>query len=1031
MRKQLFLAVLAGATSLTTMAQLTSADRTIGVKSDASEVIRNDKYGFHPTTPSNGNVKHQASRSSRASAASSTGTVVGTTIYDLMTNSSIDDRIVRNPDGSISAVYTMSQTGGTAYTDRGAGYLYHNGTNWTVDSPTTRVEPERVGWPSIVVTKSGKEIILSHSTATDQLVLSHRSTKGTGAWTTVFDPNGAKAANIAGTGYTLWPRMAVGGANGETLHLIALTEPEGDGTTFNGNRYMGLDGAIVYSRSKDGGVTWDKQSVIIPGLDSTYYDGFNADSYSIYAKGDVIAIAVFHRWNHTTVLKSMDNGDTWKAMYPLELPWRDYILGDFPVNDTVYTADNTGDVIIDKNDEIHVMFGTWTWSDNDTSDRATNGGHQYTTFPFMNGLNYWRESYGDGNNKRLVDLIDQDGDPNTLNITGGIAGLTDYGAKSINGYPSMGTDANGALYATFMGVMETESATKPYNDGTRHYRHQFVIKSADGGCTWGAPEDLTDDGSGFEECVYGAMASDVADSVRIIYMEDFSPGTEVGPVGQGGNHGDVTNSIVYVTRGASAISSTPVTCLTAIAGERTICPGDSVYLDASVSCGSLYKWNNNSSASGIWITTPGTYSCEITTPCGVITEEVQVSTPALGAGPKVSLTSDQSSLCPSGSQTTLRVGHNSIGSSGFYEWNNSGVATNVDTFVVTTPGTYSIEVTNCVGGVSTEMITISAVTAADATISGGKFLCPGDTANLMVAENPGGAYTWTKSGSSNVLSNRTTLDVTTTGTYIVEVLACAGTFMAQDSVMVDTEPAASVTIASTGSTIICQGAGPISLLATGQTGATYKWENGTTNRILSINTDSVHTHDYFVYSYNACGDSAKSNTLTVNVKAIPAAPSISVSAGVYTASSSSAIWYFKKAGSSSWTQAGVTGLTYEPTNLDDGDSVAARLESNGCESRNSNSEVFVGIENLLNPGAGVSVFPNPNNGSFTLSFTNVIDLDLTITVRNMMGQEVMVKELNLTSDHVEEMNLENAEAGVYILSISNGDGVYSKRIIVE
>lgn len=1030
MKKQLFLAILAGATTVSAVAQISSADRKMGVTSNATETIINDKQGFHPTAPA---TYGKNQNSSRATSASSIGLVLGTTIYDLQSNSSIDDRFVRNADGTMSAVYTMSKTDGTGgYADRGSGYLFHDGTNWTVDSPNTRLESERMGWPSIVVTSSGKEIVLGHTTTSDQIILNHRATKGTGAWTEVLDPNGAKAAQIAGTGYTLWPRMAVGGSNGESLHLIALSEPvpvPGGAGTFNGQRHEGLDGAILYSRSLDGGATWDKKSIILPGLDSSKYDGFNADSYAITAKGDVIAIAVFHRWNSSTVLKSMDNGNTWTEMHPIKMPWTDYILGDFIVNDTVMTADNTGDIMIDNNNEVHVMFGSWTWTDDDTT--LVNGAHQYTTFPFMNGLHYWKESYGEGNHRQILSLIDQDGDPSTLNILNGITGLTDYGAKSMSGYPSLGKDANGSIFATFMGIMESESASKPYNDGINHYRHQFVIRSADGGCTWGEPLDLTDDGTGFEECVYGALAENIDDSVRVIYMEDFSPGTEVGPVGQGGNHGDVTNLMVYVAKDKADVSSTPVTCLTVINGEKLICAGDTLKLDASPSCGSAYSWSTGETTASINVTTTGVYTCDITTPCGVITEEIEISTPAFGQGPSVTLASDMNVLCPSGSSTTLRVNHSSIGSSGFYEWNNSGNVSTIDTFDITSPGTYSVKVQGC-GGSSNASITIGSVTAADASISGTQYLCSGDTAELMVAENPDGAYSWTQSGSSSVISNATSLKVTATGTYIVEAFACNGLFSAKDSILIDVEPAPVATLTSAGSIVICKGASAINLIASGQPNATFKWEDGSTNSIFKVNSDSVHSHGYSFYSYNACGDSLQSNVLNVEVKDIPAAISISKSENVFTASSASAIWYYRLKGTSTWKATGTTGLTYEPTNLSGGDEVTARIETNGCESLNSNIiSVTVGISDLNNPNAGMLVFPNPSNGNFNISFTDVINMDVNVSIRNLVGQEVLSKDLNLTNDHVENFNLVNLESGVYILTVNNGTGTYSNRIIVE
>ncbi len=76
--------------------------------------------------------------------------------------------------------------------------------------------------------------------------------------------------------------MVVGDANGTTLHVIA----QSSGATTPVTPYRGQDGALCYSRSLDGGATWDKVRTIIPALDSSNYLGFGGDSYAIDVKGD-------------------------------------------------------------------------------------------------------------------------------------------------------------------------------------------------------------------------------------------------------------------------------------------------------------------------------------------------------------------------------------------------------------------------------------------------------------------------------------------------------------------------------------------------------------------------------------------------------------------------------------------------------------------------------------------------------------------------------------------------------------------------
>ena len=46
---------------------------------------------------------------------------IGTTTYDLQSNASVDNRLIRHSDGTISATWTMSAQFSTSYTDRGTG----------------------------------------------------------------------------------------------------------------------------------------------------------------------------------------------------------------------------------------------------------------------------------------------------------------------------------------------------------------------------------------------------------------------------------------------------------------------------------------------------------------------------------------------------------------------------------------------------------------------------------------------------------------------------------------------------------------------------------------------------------------------------------------------------------------------------------------------------------------------------------------------------------------------------------------------
>src|SRR5204862_4952180 len=130
------------------------------------------------------------------------------------TNRSMGNRITNNLDGTLSAVWTMSLTGSGTWPDRGSGYNYFNGVSWGA-APTSRVEPLRCGFTNIDWNSQAGEYVMAHTGAVG-LSCQHRATKGAGAWT--YDTVGT--FNLFSGQADVWSKMALGGANGMSVHAI-------------------------------------------------------------------------------------------------------------------------------------------------------------------------------------------------------------------------------------------------------------------------------------------------------------------------------------------------------------------------------------------------------------------------------------------------------------------------------------------------------------------------------------------------------------------------------------------------------------------------------------------------------------------------------------------------------------------------------------------------------------------------------------------------------------------------------------------
>ena len=186
--------------------------------------------------------------SSNLKTAASSETTIGTTTYDLQSNASVQNRILMHDDGTISAGWTTSQELNAAWSDRGTGYNYYDGSNWGMQ-PLNRLENSRGGWPSIIAMGSGKEASITHNTDNSHINMTHRSITGTGSWT---EQNISSMDDSTGIYRDMiWNRTVSAGPSNGSLHMIAVTAS----TNFGGTPFNGLDGALVYYRSQDEGVT--------------------------------------------------------------------------------------------------------------------------------------------------------------------------------------------------------------------------------------------------------------------------------------------------------------------------------------------------------------------------------------------------------------------------------------------------------------------------------------------------------------------------------------------------------------------------------------------------------------------------------------------------------------------------------------------------------------------------------------------------------------------------------------------------------
>ena len=446
--------------------------------------------------------------------------IIGLTQYDLQSNYAVDDRVYSSGNG-ISAGWIQSLET-SPFSDRGTGYNYKApgpDMDWG-EIPYDRIEDVRIGWPSLGHLANGSEFALSHG-STGGLVFATRDAVGSGAWTTNTLP--ALPDESGNDIWHLWPRATVGGADGNTIHAICITAPEGNG----GVLYNGQDGALIYMRSTDGGANWDMQT--FAELDtSAFAGGFVADSYAIHAEGETVAFAVFNGFYDTFAMISEDNGATWSYEAIVDFPVDNYVLDSGALLDTTiadavdasgnamfFNADRAGDVLVDEAGGVHVFFGAMFYADSDTTDGTS------SYYPYTNGLEYWRNDMGPDTTVTIAYAYDIDGS-GTLDFEDDIAGYF----VGISSQASAGqvVESN-TIVVAYSALMEN------FSTGVQNYRHCYVVHSTDLGETWNSETacDVTPD-LDFDliEAVYPCIPPRISGGeLNLTYQRDFEPGLHV------------------------------------------------------------------------------------------------------------------------------------------------------------------------------------------------------------------------------------------------------------------------------------------------------------------------------------------------------------------------------------------------------------------------------------------------------------------------------------------------------------------------
>ena len=110
------------------------------------------------------------------------------------------------------------------------------------------------------------------------------------------------------------------------------------------------------------------------------------------------------------------------------------------------------------------------------------------------------------------------------------------------------------------------------------------------------------------------------------------------------------------------------------------------------------------------------------------------------------------------------------------------------------------------------------------------------------------------------------------------------------------------------------------------------------------------------------------------------------------------------------------------------------IDLNGCASTDTISVVIDSCSSFIDDlfDKPITIFPNPNNGTFTVSHESVNNDILSIAIYNLQGKSITIKDVQYQDNILlEKFELDNISKGVYLIQINTILGSIHKKIVIQ
>jgi hypothetical protein len=473
-----------------------------------------------------------------------------------------------------------------------------------------------------------------------------------------------------------------------------------------------------------------------------------------------------------------------------------------------------------------------------------------------------------------------------------------------------------------------------------------------------------------------------------------------------------TTQTFNITEPAALASTSTQTDVTCNGGSN----GDATVVSTGGTPGYTYNWlpsgGTAATASGL---PAGIYTCTITDANGCSsTQSVSISEPTALAA----IATSMDAMCNGSSDGSASVTA-SGGTPGYtYNWAPTGGTAATATGLAA--GTYTCTITDANNCTMTQTVLVSEPDALIANPTSTSALCNGNSNGSATVAVFGGTspYTYSWAPTGGTAATATGLAAGTYTCTITDVNNCVTT-----QTVVVTQPASlSAAIVTATNPVFCNGTnGSIDLSVNGGTpNYTYAWSNSANTQ--DVNGLAAGTYSVTITDANNC-------TATQTVTLVdPNPPTVSLTLPVATVclADGAVVLSGGTPAGGTYSGPGVSGTLFTPANAGIGMNTITYSYtdlSTGCSGTNTDVvfvDACIGIIESAN-NSNFIVFPNPNNGTFTLQLKTTDAAD--VLIYDALGK--LISRTRVNPDVQQQLQL--TDAGMYLVTVITADGARSTQ----